>query len=432
MSRESIPESLYSFFGIKKENIDLVTETNVVKFSSNDWKKLLVHGDVQSGKTRNLIEFIKRQTSIEPHFIIFLTGTKNNLLKQNGGRFRDEFQKMNEELGFKKYVTSSKEKLDDAGIFLINNFISNGVTYITSELKRPQQLTNLYHIAKEINGKILIIDDEGDEASLAKNTGEKINDIVNLDNVRFISITATPYRNLYYNEKFYDKFIKLTPGENYKGLGDFDDNYILIKREEVGMDEKTILNPLISWAHKITSTNSFPNSQILFNFSLWKDQHKDVSRSITNFLRNGLNKLLENNIINREIYDFLHNFPTDNIFISNSDMDRETTDHYEKIMDKGYWIIIGGGNLSRGVTYKNLLYEVMINSPDIPNPGVLLQRARWFGYKEYYKDIRIYTTPDVVESFREIKDLDEWTKDYELGNCYKDVYNKKKYRKIKI
>lgn len=424
------PKGFEDFFGLEKKSF----ECNFDDLINIDYKKLLIQGDVQSGKTSKLISYIKSKTEQEPSLVIFLTGLKNNLLKQNSKRFRDEFKKTNDRLGKTKYITSAKESVNEAGIIEINRMLQNGISYITSELKRPASLSNLFYLFQKINGKILIIDDEGDEASLAKNTKQKIDDLISLSNVQYISITATPYKNLYYNEDYYDYYYVFKNGEGYKGIDSYKNRYRIIDNADKESITKTIVNPLISWAHKATNNYEDKNTQILFNNSLYKDSHKRIKREIISFIKGDLlDQLLEREKIDKKIYDFLKNFNIVNdIFISNSDTDDEQTSHHEERMKNGHYIIIGGGNLSRGVTYDNLLIEVMINAPEIPDPGVLLQRARWFGYKDNYKDIEIYTTEDVIKAFDEIEDLNKWTKEHKLGSNYKEKYKKKNYRRIKL
>lgn len=413
-----IPKELTNFFTGKSDitKIRPNVKRNVEVLNNVVYKKLLVQGDVQSGKTDNLINYINSQTETEPLFIIYLTGTKNNLLEQNSKRFYSHFAKQNEILGFEKYKTYAKEVFSDLTILNINNLLKKGITYITSELKRPDSLSDLYKIAKHINGEILIIDDEGDEASLASKTKLAIEKLVSLENCRFLSITATPFKNLYSNEDFYDSFIKLEPGEGYWGIDNFKSNYEVINSKE--SIEETIINPLIHWAEIITSGEMPNDSQILFNFSLYTDSHTQTKMDIIDSIKNIIPNLVNVEGMNKVALDFLINFPINNIFISNSD-DTEMTKIYENKMSEGHYIVVGGGNLSRGISYNNLIIEVMINSPEVPTAGVLLQRARWLGYKKQNEFIKIYTTSDVINSFEELSELNKMTKSHILHTNYK-------------
>ncbi|MEG1009831.1 MAG: Z1 domain-containing protein [Clostridia bacterium] len=44
-------------------------------------------------------------------------------------------------------------------------------------------------------------------------------------------------------------------------------------------------------------------------------------------------------------------------------------------------IIIGGVMLSRGVTFENLITELIVNDVETVYVDTLLQRCRWFGYR---------------------------------------------------
>ncbi len=433
MNKIKVPKELESFFlGTKELDDRSNLEKLVNSFKSH--KKVLVYGEVQSGKTGNLIKYVEHITD-EPYLIIYLTGTKNNLLNQNHERFYEHFEELNEKYGYEKYFISRKEKASDSTITALRNILKDGNTYITNELKRPANLIELYSIIKELECNVFIIDDEGDEASLAEKTREQLERIISLPKVTFLSITATPFANLYYNEKFYDDYVKLTPWPGYKGIKDFYDNFIIINDEDIESIEKTIINPLINWANTIV-VNDIKDAQILFNFKLLKREHENIRKIIKNFLSNDLINFKKKQIINDDIYNLLSSIDDNEIFISNSDVEKDKALLNEENLDEGYKIIIGGGNLSRGITYKKLLTEVMINSPEIPSPGVLLQRARWFGYRDDHKLIKIYLTKGIRDSFIDLDKLNDWTKEYSIGSGYKKIYKDRKkngeFRRIDI
>lgn len=442
MNKYSIPDHLlFKIVGDKLSKnreeefgVDNV-KVNVNNLINTDGKRILVQGDVQSGKTRNIVELIRRTTENEGYFIIFLTGLKNNLKSQNYKRFIEDFKRINDELDLDetdsdKYTVGSKESGKDSDLITINDLTSNGNTFITTELKKPDRLNIIYDLVKHLECKVLLIDDEGDEASLTDNTGGAINKIINLDNVQYFSITATPFKNLYENEEFYDEFIKLIPGKGYKGIKEFWNNYKIIDPNNY---TDLIVAPIVEWAKRIIKFG-IEDSQILFNVNLRKNYHIDIQSKIEEFFSEGLEK--EKNkkwFIENGVYDFLSNFDTENIFVSNSDEDPETIKFHEKEMKTGHYIIIGGGNLSRGVTYDNLLVEVMVNSPDNNcSPGTLLQRARWFGYKKNHERIAVFINEPILESLKELDDLNDMTKEYELNGDYRDIFDRKKYRRLKI
>jgi hypothetical protein len=73
----------------------------------------------------------------------------------------------------------------------------------------------------------------------------------------------------------------------------------------------------------------------------------------------------------------------------------------------GNSIIIGGHLVSRGYTFEKLYTTVMFNEPKEKNAAdTLLQRARWFGYRnEIINDLSVYISEKTLHSFEECLDL---------------------------
>ena len=79
---------------------------------------------------------------------------------------------------------------------------------------------------------------------------------------------------------------------------------------------------------------------------------------------------------------------------------------------KYFEIVIGGENLSRGLTLNNLITSIFLRDPKNHQFDSTLQRARWFGYRKKTLDlIDIFTSyriSYVFETFRETEE-DLWT-----------------------
>ena len=110
-----------------------------------------------------------------------------------------------------------------------------------------------------------------------------------------------------------------------------------------------------------------------------------------------------------------------NIKVVNSDSVEEGD------LEAKYTILIGGRKLSRGYTIKNLHRMFMFNAPKaeikddedkLRNYGVLLQKARWFGYydgKTRKKElVNVYMMKDDIKKFEDLKQIVRWTKRYTL------------------
>lgn len=184
--------------------------------------KGLVVGNVQSGKTANMGALISMAADYGWNMFIILTGTIENLRLQTQRRFKDDLQNGNitweslEHPGRDQNSRLCNLKLADSG--------NNRVRYITCCLKNGVRLEKLY---KWLNSdknkkpllKILLIDDEADQASLNTKNMEKYEEertrinqqIMNIVNntgkmvkatetdryaaVNYVAYTATPYGN---------------------------------------------------------------------------------------------------------------------------------------------------------------------------------------------------------------------------------------------
>lgn len=170
--------------------------------------KGLVMGYVQSGKTMNIESIITMGADIGFNIFVMLPGTIVSLQKQNHDRLRSDIEYSEASNIQWKFIGDEKEAD-------INGILENERARIVKVcLKNGQRLENLKKWLIDSTSKltkqkmkILIIDDEADQASL--NTGKKeaqkrssinklITEIVNYNEFKamnYISYTATPYGN---------------------------------------------------------------------------------------------------------------------------------------------------------------------------------------------------------------------------------------------
>lgn len=179
----------------------------------------LVLGYVQSGKTANMEALIAMAADHGWNLFIILGGTKDNLREQTRDRIIADLTNNNGNLNWRGI---EQPQGDDGDAFNAaeNLFLNERDRYVTVCLKQPDRLKRLIgwitgseRAHKKM--KMLIIDDEADQASInnqaARNTRTTINQlIVNLvqDNqhvvrgqqinaaaVNYLMYTATPYAN---------------------------------------------------------------------------------------------------------------------------------------------------------------------------------------------------------------------------------------------
>lgn len=228
-------------------------------------RKGLVMGSVQSGKTANMIGLASMAAHYDWNFIIILSGTIDNLRKQTRDRFMKDLLASGgvawhvlDKTGNPDYLIDieTKEKYisDNLSLNMFQSGQSNGQwmhRYVTVCLKNSVRLKNLItwlhaNPAKAARLRILVIDDEADQASVntrkmnVDETNEEliertavnqlIIDLVNGKNadgtkstapfqaMNYISFTATPYANVLneaYESSLYPKdFICSLPESN--------------------------------------------------------------------------------------------------------------------------------------------------------------------------------------------------------------------------
>lgn len=183
-----------------------------------DAGKGLVMGYVQSGKTMNIESVITMGADIGFNIFIMLSGTIENLRKQGLERLRKDIQ-------YKESTNIHWNFLDliDKNINIEGILTNSNARIVAVCLKNSSRLTTLKEwlinytsVAAKDKMKILLIDDEADQASLNTKRMDfeqedqertKINklimDIVNCNDFKamnYISYTATPYGN-FLNEK---------------------------------------------------------------------------------------------------------------------------------------------------------------------------------------------------------------------------------------
>lgn len=304
--------------------------------------KGLVFGSVQSGKTANMIGLISMAADYDWNFFIILSGMIDNLRQQTQSRFETDLC-TTDGIEWKILDFSDKRSNNNAINLQLNslNKASYSSRYVTVCLKNKNRLEKLikwiYKQGKRVeNLRILIIDDEADQASI--NTAEitpkeqqnrkAINNLIcNLVNgktvngghptdtiqaMNYISYTATPYANVLNEsgrESLYPKdFICTLPdspwyfgirvlfGTDNKSCPGFP-----IIRNISSIEDKTELDPClkdaICWflcAVAVLREKEYKNNiSMLIHTSRKQEEHFPLHDDIRNWLIKDPNEILE-------------------------------------------------------------------------------------------------------------------------------------------
>lgn len=200
--------SIEELDALSKGTLKIVNSLSQSTTSETGAVKGMVVGYVQSGKTTSIESLISMAADFGWNTFIMLTGTIENLRVQNANRLRDDIEYAKAGVvnwAFNPDLKSSKYE----------GLINSGKKVVLVCLKNSKRLKDLEDWLLSAgkpalkNAKVLLIDDEADQASLntckiSKDERSKINALITdiIDNhndefgaMNYIGYTATPYGN---------------------------------------------------------------------------------------------------------------------------------------------------------------------------------------------------------------------------------------------
>lgn len=419
----------------------------------------IVIGKVQSGKTSNFISVLALAFDNGYDIAIVLGGNTLNLLKQNASRISSAFSVDSEKLTVLK-TDDNKTLIDPARI---KDFIENRRKVIIVGLKHNKHIDQIAEIFNNeflADKSVLIIDDEGDQATLntrayQQSISSTYASVLNLKNKLkshcFLSVTATPQANILINAFDYlsPDFGELVyPGEGYCGLQEFHgenaDKYIkeIPDFEPNLLDDMTIPESVYQAMALFFVGNAIRRSRgdmgthaMLIHPSQKKFDHRIVEHKIQGILDEWKSKAKTRLAGKRDIsynslkillqaaydsfvsdgvvclpFDDLENQILDRIkqcspvLICNSEENASANSELYRTN-----IFVGGNLVERGITFKGLAVTYITRrAKGKSNVDNTEQRARWFGYKSKYIDVcRVFTTKDIKDDFASILEHDE-------------------------
>lgn len=327
------------------QSMENVTSKILSKLSNNTFNiedpcnvvKGLVVGNVQSGKTANMEALMAMSADYGWNMFIILSGTIDNLRKQTQDRIQNDFNKNRGAISWHRIDRPEEGENNTPA----NLYLNNNNRYFTVCLKNATRLNRLIKWLQSDqnsirNMKILIIDDEADQAGINTaniDEGEitRINNLIsNLVNqktwngyemrikygaMNYVGYTATPYANILNDprrESLYPKnFISTLPVSKqyfgpqqifgnedlgYKGLSivnDISDDDILnisnIQREG-SLCLPNSLKESVLWFICCTACLRFKKSKkpvsMLIHTSQKTDHHDKISNAIIRWFSN--------------------------------------------------------------------------------------------------------------------------------------------------
>ncbi len=422
----------------------------------------IVIGKVQSGKTSNFISVLALAFDNGYEIAVVIGGNTHDLTDQNYTRLKKSFNLDVEKLTI--LSTGGKNtpiKIDESEV---QQFIETGRKVIIVALKQYKHINAISELFDNhylSTKSVLIIDDEGDQATLntkayKKEMSSTYNSVLDLKNKLashcFLSVTATPQANILIDvfDSLSPDFGELVqPGVGYCGLREFHSQECSDKRvyviddnepsllDDVGAPDSVyqamamfFVGNAIRYARgdygkhamlfhpsqkKIDHKKAQVKIQSILN--AWKQQartslsgHKDISfLSVQRYLKGAYNKLILEGV-KTVPYETLEPIilkrirESSNVLLCNSSENAAKKSENYKTN-----IFIGGNLVERGITISGLAVTYIIRrARGKSNVDNMEQRARWFGYKAKYLDVcKVYTTQRIKEDFEVILDHDD-------------------------
>ena len=443
---------------------------------NEEFKKTgIVIGKVQSGKTSNFIALLALAFDNGYNLAVVIGGNTTELLTQNVNRIRKSFN-----VGVDKLkVLHSKDNHNEITPEKIRGFLENGDKVLIVTLKSPQ-LKNKKHMSRisqlfddqvMANETTLIIDDEGDQATLNAKAYSKDEDIEKCvsqtykvaieikEKIKrhcFISITATPQANILIktSDKLSPDFGQLIkPGLGYCGLsvfhGEEQDKYVKVIPDNEDTFLDTDSGTPLSFIDALSAfyvSNAIRKARgdnkvhsMLIHPSVRKFDHNVVQNKVDKVLsewrstlRCGKNDISYQNFLKPLLERAYQMYINDGVVTKSfGELEDTILDCIKKSSDALVFnsdqinsgsnadlyntrIYLGGAILDRGITIKGLTITYIIRrAKGYQNVDNTEQRARWFGYKNvpFYNDYidvcRVWATQSIKDDFASINESDE-------------------------
>lgn len=422
-----------------KKTVSIIVPNHIESFSHKDHIKGLLLGQVQSGKTSQILGLIAATADVDDGFKIFVLLTTDNTALQEQTLMRafssmDSFNVCgeNDEM---RFIQSGARK--PSLIVLKKN---------SSILKRWRNTISAVEFSK--GRPIFIVDDEADAASLNtqinKQEQSAINNhlesiINNFTSSFYLQVTATPQALFLQTGKsgWKPSFVHyFPPGKNYLGGSFFyskpqpftnrfteDNELAVMTNSDIIPDGlKTAIETfLVTAAHLVVSGDSSV-CNFLIHPSSRIDAHEKIKAKAVNYLNSIFHDLQKSEVKERlktawldlktsrpdlisfeDAFTFLKSRPQVIVTAMNSSPQNNSHLSY----DEGLNIVIGGNSLGRGVTFKCLQTVYYCRSAKYPQADTFWQHCRMFGYDRDPLLMRVFMPEPLFNLFSEINEANE-------------------------
>ena len=424
---------------------------------------VLALGRIQSGKTASYTALIGLAIQSGYKTIIVLAGTTNEILNQTLVRLND--------------LGSYPQDMSSTIHLFTNNLGNNQRELIRAIIDRQGHTVLIVAIKRNVhqiirlldgttaNNPTLIIDDEGDQASLNTNQGSEEREASfvnrNINKLReilpvhgYVSYTATPNANILLSklDSLHPGYTELVePGSAYCGgsvfFGSEQNDFVrIVPQEEVEAGSAAITPSLeIALATFMVGAGirrlraerhgtTTPPYAMLIHASQLQQSHSELFQAVRGLIEEWKNSLalrqgdpalqgLEAKF--RAAYDDF--VTTANEIPSWEEVFSRVRDSEIRYIDLRIInaskqnvspsvspyvfeniIVVGGEKLGRGITIPGLAISYLVRETATMQADTLEQRARWFGYRQDYLDLcRVFLTSTLRDVFHHLTEFED-------------------------
>lgn len=433
---------------IEETSSTMVNEVKIRFDFSNQLNGLLL-GNVQSGKTGQMLGCISRLADEGYKLFILLTTDNIDLQRQTFLRVQNSLASF-DVISERDEVTFATSSLSKPTVIVLKKN--------SRVLKKWKNIIVNKNVCRGI--PLVIFDDEADAASLnTKVNSGKVSPInKNLQAIKdtavgtiYIQVTATPQAVILQSQESNWKPAFVTyfrPGSKYLGGNFFYSNPVSYCARFTSSDEKTevlddfmdngicppglndsILSFLIVCAYKKLKGET--NCNFMIHPGVKISEHQRFVNRVTEQLNvlqyaqeeNGFDSALKNvwidlqrtkpdlphfDDIKTKVVEILNNTE---IFViplnSKSFVCRDSSNPDALDLSKGFNIVVGGNTLGRGITFPHLQTVYYCRTSKMPQADTMWQHSRIFGYDREPELIRMYMPANLYKLFSELNTANE-------------------------
>lgn len=426
--RENKSEALAKAIENTKADFD---ENVTSQFDYSSLKKVLLYGDVQSGKTTHMLGLMAHAADEGFLTTVILTSDNTHLVQQTFQRVMESFPSFqacqpDDEDRFKILSNPGMSKVPTV---IVLNKNAKVLDRWRKALKEEARLTNQ---------PLLVIDDEADAASLNNkvNAGEVTAVNNQLTQIRdqagsciYLQVTGTPQSIILQSSWTGwrpDYAFSFEPGEAYVGGRQlFEDllgnPYVKTIVGDTEPDSRAFADSIlmhmvgsaISYLQDVTCRNMLVHPS---GFTEIHEQYRQSAERLVGETLGSLDTERTRNAISDVLNDLKRTYPDEfsvseiqdalksiarqglfNFITVNSNSDAKEED-----WSSGYNFIFGGNSLGRGLTFDRLQTIFYCRSSKAPQADTLWQHARMFGYARDLETMRIYMPGEIAKLFHEV------------------------------